>query len=56
MNPELLDGLLFLRFSNPHISALFSLSFLVAKFLPYWSVLVKQASAPIWISQWQESI
>ena len=27
MNPELLDCLLFLRFSNPHISALFSLSF-----------------------------
>ena len=25
MNPELLDSLLFLRFSNSHISALFSL-------------------------------
>jgi len=25
MNPELLDHLFFLRFSNPHISALFSL-------------------------------
>ena len=30
MNPELLDHLFFLRFSNPHISA-FSLSFLLVE-------------------------
>jgi hypothetical protein len=43
MNPELLNHLLFLRFSNPHISALFSLfPFLVVGFLTYWSHLVKQ--------------
>lgn len=35
MNPELLDHLFFLRFSNPHISA-FSLSFLLVDvFLPH---------------------
>ena len=40
MDPELLDLLLFLRFSNPHFSALFSLSFLVGVFLSheYWIV------------------
>jgi len=46
MNPELLDHLFFLRFSNPHISALFSLSFfLVVRFLPHWFSLVKPAKS-----------
>jgi len=46
MNPELLDHLFFLRFSNPHISALFlSLSFLVVSFLAHWSSLVKRAKS-----------
>jgi len=43
MNPELLDDLLFLRFSSSHISVFFSLfPYLIVIFLPYRSPLVKQ--------------
>jgi hypothetical protein len=46
MNSELLNLLLFLRFSNPHNLRFFlSLSFLVVIFLTYWSRLVKQRNA-----------
>jgi hypothetical protein len=48
MNSELLDLLLFLRFSNPH-NLRFSLSFLflVVKFLTYCPRLVKQRIAAL---------
>lgn len=47
MNPELLDHLFFLRFSNPHISA-FSLSFLLVDvFLPHWIEVVKHAQPSV---------
>ena len=46
MNSELLNLLLFLRFSNPHNLRFFlSLSFLVVVFLTHWFRLVKQPNA-----------
>lgn len=48
MNSELLDLLLFLRFSNPHNLRFFSLfPFLVVKFLTYCPRLVKQRIAAL---------